>query len=246
MKRKLDLAACFVFLFMFLGSAVGIGITLNRYKQINKTYSDLQESFVVQVANETEQAPISVDFEKLMQENSDIIGWLYCENTPIQYPVVQSDDNDYYLRRDLHGEYLSGGTLFVDYRCQAVGAEQNFIIYGHNMKNSSMFGTLEKYKQQSYYDEHPVLYYLTADTDYKIELFAGLITKSDSEIYSPSFGDTQSFESVLQSIREKSTFNSDVTVTANDHIVTLSTCSYEFNNARYVVFGKLTRLSVSD
>ena len=246
MKKKIYLAMCFVFLLMFICSAVGIGITLNRYKQIDKTYSELQENYVIQVPNETEQAPISVDFDALTKENGDIIGWLYCEDTPIQYPVVQSDDNDYYLRRDLHGEYLSGGTLFADYRCQGVGTDQNFIIYGHNMKNSTMFGTLEKYKQQSYYEEHPVLYYLTADADYKIELFAGLVTKSDSKIYSPSFGDTQSFESVLQGIKEKSTFNSDVTVTGNDHIVTLSTCSYEFNNARYVVFGKLTRLSASD
>ena len=250
MKRKIYLAFCFVFGIMFIVSAVGVGVTLNRYRKSTKTYDDLQYHYIMQ--NEPEQAtnseaeqniPISVDFPSLMQENSDIIGWLYCENTPINYPVVQSNDNDYYLRRDLHGNYLYSGTLFADFRCPAVGTGQNFIIYGHFMKNAMMFGTLEKYKDQSYYDEHPVLYYLTPDKNYMIELFASFVTDADSDIYSPEFGDTDKFEAVLQNIKDNSTFVSDVSVTGDDHIVMLSTCSHDFNNARYVVFGKLTCLS---
>lgn len=255
MKRKIYLAICFVFGLIFIGSATGLGITLNRYRQIDKAYGDLQNRYVGLLLQETEQtpngekgqsAPISVDFPALMQENSDIVGWLYCENTPIQYPVVQSKDNDYYLRRDLHGEYLVGGTLFVDYRCQAVGTGQNLIIYGHNMKNGTMFGALVKYKEQSFYNEHPVLYYLTPDKDYKIELFAGFVTEADSDVYRPEFGDKDSYEAFLQNIKAKSSFSSDISVTGDDRIVTLSTCSYEFNNARYVVFGKLTCLSESN
>lgn len=244
MKRKIYLAIFIVFAITFIVSTAEVGITLYGYYQADKTYGDLQSRFV-NGADRTpgETAPISVDFEALLQENPDIIGWLYSENTPINYPVVQAEDNDYYLRRDLHGEYLRTGTLFADYRCSAVGTGQNHIIYGHNMKNASMFGTLLNYTEQDYYEEHPVLYYLTPDSDYKIELFSGFTANANSDIYRTEIGDTEAFEAFLQEITAKSTFTSAVTVNGDDHIVMLSTCSYEFNNARYVVFGKLTPLS---
>lgn len=252
MKKNIYLALCIVFTIIFIGSSAGLGMTLYKYRQADKLYDDLRTRCVArlpggtQQPEQSEEAPIIVDFDALLQENSDIVGWLYCEDTPIDYPVVQSDDNDYYLRRDLNGNYLSAGTLFVDYRCSAVGTGQNHIIYGHNMKNRTMFGTMSNYKEQSYYDDHPVLYYLTPGGNYKIELFAGLITESDSEVYTPQFGSSEEFEVFLRNIKEKSTFSSDITVRGDDNIVTLSTCSYEFNNARYVVFGKLTGLSAAN
>lgn len=248
MKRKLYVALFIIFALTFVVSTSIVGATLYEYYQADKEYGDLQNRYISKTSNVTNQenketAPISVDFEALLLENSDIIGWLYCANTPINYPVVQADNNDRYLRRDLHGEYLRTGTLFADYRCSAVGTGQNHIIYGHNMKNSSMFGTLVNYKEQKYYDEHPVLYYLTPDHDYKIELFSGFTADADSDIYRTEIGDAEAFEAFLQEIIAKSTFATDISVSGEDKIVMLSTCSYEFNNARYVVFGKLTCLS---
>lgn len=267
MKRKIFLIIFIISLLVFIGSAIGIGVVLYRYHQADVLYDDLQDRYVTHVAPpakqpeqsssvpsgeppsepaepepEPEWAPISVNFEALLAENSDVVGWLYCEGTPINYPVVQSADNEDYLHRDLNGNYLYSGTPFVDHRCSAVGADRNHIIYGHNMKNDTMFGTLDEYKAQDYYDEHPVLYYLTPERQYKIELFSGLVTKSDSDVYNVQFRDTEAFETFLQYLKENSTFRSGVSVTGEDHIVTLSTCSYEFNNARYVVFGKLTAL----
>lgn len=270
MKRKILLVLACIFGATFVVSASMIGLTLHRYRQAEVLYSDLQDRYVSPVSQEAEQpsgsaessvpaqtpddtsqqepvetviAPIRVDFDALLQENSDVVGWLYCEDTTINYPVVQSRDNDYYLHRDLNGSYLSSGTLFVDYRCAAVGIAQNHIVYGHNMKNSTMFGTLGKYKEQAYYDAHPVLWYLTPDGGYRIDLFAGMVTAADSEVYTPSFAGAEPFGAFLQDIQAKSTFVSDVPVTGADAIVTLSTCSYEFGNARYVVFGRLTALS---
>lgn len=188
-------------------------------------------------------APIRVNFSALLEVNEDVIGWLYCEGTPIHYPVVQSHDNDDYLHADLYGNYLYSGTLFADCRSGAIGTDQNHIIYGHTMKNGSMFGTMRNYKKQSYYDAHPFLFYLTPDQDYRIDLFAGIITEAASEYYYPNFQGADGFAAVLKKIQSKSTFSSDVTVTENDRIVMLSSCDYEFNNARYVIFGKLTPIS---
>lgn len=245
MKRKLYVVLFIIFAITFVVSSAGVGATLYEYYQADKEYHDLQNRFIIPHSEEAakETAPISIDFEALLKENSDIIGWLYSENTPINYPVVQAENNERYLRRDLNGNYLRTGTLFADFRCAPVGTEQIHIIYGHNMKNSSMFGTLVNYKEQKYYDEHPVLYYLTPENDYKIELFSGFTANANSDIYRPEIGDTEEFEAFLLELIDKSTFTTEVSVSGEDHIIMLSTCSYEFNNARYVVFGKLTCLS---
>lgn len=219
-----------------------IKITLD-YKKADKANTELQERFVQEVEPTTEpvadekkiQVPISIDFDALKQENSDIIGWIYCPDTPINYPVVKGKDNNQYLRADLNGKYLVSGTIFADYRNGNIGDDRNYIVYGHNMKNSTMFGTLVKYKEQSYYDAHPVLYFLTPENNYVIELCAGAVVKRDSDIYQPTPQET-----TVTEIVGKSTFNSTVELTESDDIITLSTCSYEFNNARYVVIGKPT------
>ena len=188
-----------------------------------------------------ETAPIEVDFEVLWETNEDVVGWIYCEDTPINFPIVQAEDNDYYLSRLIDGTWNSSGTLFADYRNAADFSDSNTIIYGHNMKNKGMFGTLPNYKEQSYYDEHPLMWLLTPDGNYKVELIAGYVTSSTSEIY--SIGKTEEEVLILaeQSI-EKSTFASDFQVSQGDQFVTLSTCSYEYDNARYVLIGRLIPL----
>lgn len=188
-----------------------------------------------------ETVPIEVDFETLWQENEDIVAWLYCENTPIHYPIVQGNDNNYYLRRLLNGEYNINGTIFLDYRCQSDFRDFNSIIYGHHMKSGEMFGTLPNYKDQEYYDEHPVMYLLTPEQNYKIELVAGYITPSDSDTYSlPNTAEEK--KAFLEHALQESTFVSSVSVNETDSFVSLSTCSYEYENARYVVVGRLVML----
>lgn len=189
-----------------------------------------------------ETAPIEVDFEVLLETNEDVVGWIYCEDTLINLPIVQAEDNDYYLRRMIDGTWNSSGTLFADYRNAADFSDSNTIIYGHNMHNKGMFGTLSNYKEQSYYYEHPIMWLLTPDGNYKVELIAGYVTLSTSEIY--SFGQTEEevFALAEQSI-EESTFTSDFQVSQGDRFVTLSTCSHEYYDARYVLIGRLIPLT---
>lgn len=192
-------------------------------------------------AEQTESAPISVDFDALWQENEDVVAWLYCPDTPIHYPVVQSEDNSYYLRRLLNGEYNANGTLFLDYRNASDFSDFNSVIYGHHMKNEAMFGTLVKYKEQEYYDEHPVLYLLTPEQNYKVELIAGFVTSSSAELY--ALVDTpEARAALLEKAVSESTFVPEAAASADDMLLTLSTCSYEYDDARYVVLGKLTEI----
>lgn len=239
-----------VLIAIFVLAAFNIGKIYYDYNKADSTYAGIQKEYVAPEATQNSdeppstsiEPPVTIDFDALLDRNRDVIGWLYCPDTVINYPVVQGENNNQYLRKDLDGKYLASGTLFADYRNGALNEDANYIIYGHNMKNGSMFNSLAKYKQPSYYDQHPILYYLTPDANYKLELFAGLVVKRDDALYLPN-QNKEEFRKLIEQYRAKSTFQSDVELTDDDIIVTLSTCSYEFDHARYVVMGRLTAIS---
>ena len=182
----------------------------------------------------------SVDFLALEKINPDVVAWLTSEGAEIDYPVVLSTDNDYYLRHLFTGECNKLGTIFMDYRNHGDFSDKNTILYGHNMKDGSMFSSLTKYKDQSYYDSYPAMVLYTPDGDYKIELFAGIIVDGNYESIRFDFKNDHDFQSYIDSLKKMSTFESNTIVEADDQIITLCTCSYEFNNARYALYGKLT------
>lgn len=183
-------------------------------------------------------APIQVNFNILHDRNEDVVAWIYSPDTKINYPIVQADDNDYYLHRMLNGEWNAGGSLFMDWQNASDFSDLNTVIYGHHMKNGSMFASLCEYKDEKYYQEHPVMYLLTPDQDYRIELVAGYLTDGNSAAYTfPMSRDQQEF--FVENSRNQSTFTSDVEVQEGDRLISLSTCSYEFSGARYIVIGVL-------
>lgn len=189
-----------------------------------------------------EYAPITVDFEALGKDYPDIIAWLYCEDTQINYPVVQSEDNDYYLHRLPDGQENAAGTIFMDYRNCADFSDFNSILYGHHMKNGSMFGSLVGYKIQSYYDEHPFLYLLTPEQNYKVEMVAGYIAGANAEVYGLREME-ESKKEFIEAAKEYSTFVTNSEYSVDDHYLTFSTCSYEYTDARYIVIGKLVKFA---
>ena len=184
------------------------------------------------------QAPISVDFVALQAEHPDIIAWLYGENTPIHDPVVQAQDNEYYLRRLLDGSWNTAGTLFLDYRNASDFSDGRSIIYGHSMKDGSMFGSLLEYRESAYYQAHPELYLLTPEGDYRVELVAGYEVADDAPLYTLPDSASER-ETLIQYAVEHSTFDSGVEVTPADRLLVLSTCAYDFEGARFVLLGVL-------
>jgi sortase, srtB family len=247
MKRLISTALSILLLCVFLFSAYKIYSYFREERESSYlTNSLIDEAVSEQTAslpsdsenkpNAKERPPITVDFNALWETNQDIIAWIYCEDTPINYPIVQSDDNSYYLRRLLDGSYNVAGTLFLDYRCKADFTDCNSIIYGHNMKNDTMFGTLPEYTEQSYYEAHPVMWLLTPEQNYKVELFAGFVTPSDSESYDIVY-DRKDREQYIEEALLKSTFTADVETERIERIITLSTCSYEYENARFILIG---------
>lgn len=184
------------------------------------------------------EIPLRVDFAALKQENPDIVGWIYCEGTPIHYPVLQGRDNQYYVYRLADGSYNSSGSIFLDYRNSWDMSDPNLVLYGHNMKNGSMFASLLDYREQSYYEEHPRLWLLTEKQAYRVELIAGTVTSADGQAFSLK-EDREQLQAYLENCVAHSTFRSGYDLSCVEQALTLSTCSYDFEDARYVVVGHL-------
>ena len=252
---------CIVFIGVFAYSAYQVYNTVfapGGYYQSNKNAKDVEQTYTKpsavatqapqnaqtaqieqEVILDSEVSPLDVDFEALGQRNSEIVGWLYCPNTVISYPVVKTDDNMFYLHRDIDGNYSSYGTLFVECLNQDGYKDNNNIIYGHHMNDGKMLAKLVDYTYQSYYDEHPVMYLNTPEYNYRIELFAGFVTSMDSDTYTITFDSDEANQAFLDSAIEQSKFKSNVDVKVGDKILTLSTCTYDYDDARFVVMGRM-------
>ena len=186
-----------------------------------------------------EYAPFTVDFETLKTEGRDIVAWLYCDDTPINYPIVQGDDNEFYVEHLPDGTWNGFGTIFLDFINEPDFTDFNSILFGHNMLDDSMFGTVTEYNDQAYYEAHPVMYLMTPGQYYKVELVGGVILPMNSWFYDLDYLAAHKREAFVQQLREKSTFVTAADFGVEDRFLTLSTCTYEFENARYLLVGKL-------
>ena len=201
----------------------------------------------------------SVNWDELNEANEQANAWIYIpdsnpnpEDASINLEVVQGDDNEYYLHHDINNEYSKYGTIFIDCRDNPLDSEMSqlsdvTVIYGHHMKSNAkypMFNSLCNYKDQNYYEEWPYGIIIAENGEiYKIDFFAGRVINGNDEsnVRVPEFVDESQFRAYFDDIISDSTFTSDCEIQYGDKIVALVTCSYEFPNARYVLYGRLTR-----
>ena len=264
MKKSVRIVLIVVFSALLLFSSWQLLEKMLQYKQGQNSYAELEQfvsmpDLAPEKAPEKEDAPAPtvpdtelpevpndepadrtawpvVDFAELEKINPDVVGWIYIPRTGINYPVVQGADNDYYLHRLFDGTYHNTGCIFMDADNAADLTDPHTIIYGHNMKDHTMFAELISYEEQEFYDEHPEALLITPTCRYKIRLFSGYVSDTWSDAWKKDFGD-QDLSSWLLDITSHSCFSSEVLPTAEDRIVTLSTCSYAYESARFVVHG---------
>lgn len=252
-RRIIMLAVLAVFLF----SVTSIVMILRQYEESDRLYSQIAEQYTTYTSRDgsqgagtqdagaaagqeaAEAAPISVDFQGLQAVNGDVCGWIYCGGTPIDYPVVRGEDDTFYLKHNYDGSYNAAGSIFVEADNRPGFADSNTIVYGHHMKNGSMFASLDLWAEQSFYEEHPVMWLLTPEQDYKIVLFSGYTTSATSDTYTIFEGPSQELDAYLAKCREQSDFSMEVELDSEGRYVLLSTCAYVFDNARYVLHGML-------
>lgn len=209
----------------------------NEYNRGTDTYKQIQEYAIRTDVAEDEKR---IDFEALKQVNPEVIGWLSLKDTVIDYPVVKGSDNDYYLNHLYTGEWNSLGTLFVDFRNRELFEDQVSVIYGHSMLNGSMFFILERYKRQSFYDEHKELIFETPDKTYSFEPIAGMTVDAKVPFLQFNFDTTNDYDSYIRSFIQRSTFKTDAEFTADNKTIMLIKCSDDFEDARYVLICKVS------
>lgn len=181
-----------------------------------------------------------VDFTTLKEINQDAEGWLTLYGTKINYPVVQTTDNSYYLTHTFQGTENKEGALFIDYHIESGMEAKNIIIYGHNMQNGAMFGTLSYYKNPAMIENYPAFLLYTENGTWECAVFAAYMTTADSDTYTYGFGSEESFLAYIGRMQAQSLYETGVAVAAGDSIVTLSTCSGE-ENERFVVQAKIVK-----
>lgn len=185
-------------------------------------------------------APMKIDFAALRGVNEDVIGWLYVEALDgVSYPVVKGKDNNEYLHMTYEKNYNFAGTIFIDCENSGDFNDCNTLVYGHNMKNGSMFGQLKKFSQDAEtYKKSKYFWIFTPDKDYRYEIISAYTTGVNSDTYTLFKGPGTEFEEYLEKIKGRSEIQTDVgEMTIKDKIVTLSTCTGN-ESTRFVVQGR--------
>lgn len=244
----------FLSIFLCLAGAALIVVALAMlipnlldYKKSNDTYEALKEEFVTEQpehdgesgqakeeAAEDQWKDVKIDFDKLEQENQDIIGWIRFDHIEqLSYPVLYSGDDSTYLRTDIYGNSTIAGCIFMEGMNTPDFQDSHTILYGHNMKNRSMFGSLRNYKTEDFYEENQYFTIYTREKAYRYQIFSYRDVPETDHVYTVGFAADDTFQTFLEELVRKSYYDTGVTVTKDDHVMTLSTCSTTGN--RFVV-----------
>lgn len=201
-------------------------------------------------ADDTELEKWVPDFDSLLAINSDIVGYIIVDHTHISYPIVKGSDNDYYLDHTIYKSENYAGSIFMDYTANSDFSDLNTFIYGHNVYHGTMFAELANYVDKAFFDAHPYIHLYTPNGNYKLQVFSAYVDTAACDSYQMAFANDQAFQNYLNLIISKSRYNSGVSVSSADRIVTLYTCSYENENPtasdgyiedRYYIHAKLIK-----
>ena len=211
-------------------------IAVCAYKIYDKTaeYKKADESYE-QIRLEKENK----NNNNLYDKYEDYRGWIKVDNTNIDYPIVQGKDNSFYLDKDINKNYVSSGSIFMNYLNNGFN-DENTVLFGHHMRNKTMFAQLKKYKEKEFfYGNNDIEIEIKDGKTLKYKVFSAYITDAKDNYITTNFDDKTKYKEFLEKIKNKSIYKPDIDVNEDDKIITLSTCSYEFNDARMVVHGKL-------
>lgn len=186
-----------------------------------------------------EEVHSQMDFAALWETCPDAVGWITIDGTVIDYPVVQGEDNSFYLKHLPDGRANAAGSIMMDVSCDGKFTDQVNILHGHHMRNKSMFGGLDSYKSEEYYRAHPVLQLYTPGGDHEVAIFAAFTVSGSSFGYPTGFATEGEFEDFVRACRDQSAFRTEVEVQWGDRLLVLSTCAYNFTGARFIVVGKI-------
>ena len=194
------------------------------------------------VESEENNKTINTNEEELKSINSNYEMWIQIPNTEINYPIVQAEDNEYYLKHNFKNESNMSGTIFVDYR-NNIDEDKNIIVYGHNMRNGTMFNNITKFKEDSFFNSNDTINIIRNNTLYQYEIFSVYVEDESKVSLDIEFIDDEAFVKYVSNEGLKSMYNKDITISKEDKIITLVTCSYEYTGARTILVAKLKNIT---
>lgn len=253
-KRRMLMAACVLLCIVSFGY-------LGAYYQVSaksarefEELAELKESGAAQTNKEvkihltkedSELPDILPEYEIIYNKNKRLIGWIKIDDTIIDYPVMQTVNNEYYLDHNFNQEKDNNGCIFMDYQCDVIKGCDNIILYGHHMKSGKMFGSLNQYSKQSYYEEHPIIQFDTIyeKGEYQIMYVFRSKVYSEEDVTFKYYqfinaGSEKEFNSYLNEMAALSLYDTGVTASYGDKLLTLSTCDYQESEGRFVVVAK--------
>lgn len=246
MKKKYKLKKKFIvlliILFIFIPLIVST-IRIVKHKNANKKITNILKETIKE--NNTNEENVTNIVKELKNMNKDFVGVLSIPDTIINYPVMYTEGEDYYLRRSFDKKQSDAGTLFIDKHNNIDPIDDNIIIYGHNMKNGTMFHELLNYKKENYYKEHKYIYFNKVDDSEKYEIISVFYSKvyyeTDNVFKYYKFYNASNEEELndyVKNIKKLSLYNTNVNAKLGDKFITLSTCEYSQENGRFVVVAK--------
>ncbi|KKY02187.1 MULTISPECIES: class B sortase [Paraclostridium] len=231
--KKIRWLVNLILLIILLFSSYKIISKFMQYSKADKAYYKLYKIKESQQNNNN-----SVDLSYI---NKDYRGWLDVGGTNIHYPIVQSSNNEFYLNKDMDKNYLESGSIFLDFQNDKFN-DSNTVLYGHSMRNGTMFGQLKKFKDEKFFTKHKTISISESNGNIlNYTIFSAYVTDSSNIYNKTSFDSKEDFNNFFNKIKKDSLFKSLVNVDSEDKILTLSTCSYEFDNARMVVHARLDK-----
>lgn len=247
-RKIIFVLALAVFLFS-AGKLIQIGW---NYYTADKEYQKLQEyakseaketgegkSGLAAEAEEATEATggLTIDFAGLQRKNPDCIGWLEIPGPDISYPIMQGADNDYYLTHTFSGEERTAASIFIDCANQTDFADENTFIYGHNMKNKSMFGRLNDYNEKSFYEKYPDIFVYTPAKTFHYKIFSCYPAEiaAQSDAFTLSFGTKEEYAAYQEQVKGYSLYDTGVDTDADHNMITLMTCNKRGYDYRFLV-----------
>ncbi len=232
-----------------LGTAAFSGYQLwkgtEKYRVAGKSYDDLRDTVMIySPETKDEESKRTIDWNALAAVDSNIAAWIELEGSTIDYPVVHGTDNSWYLKHLMDGTYNDAGTVFIDAENHADFSDRVTVMYAHHMLDDPlMFAEVENYKDQSYYDSHKKFLIHTPEAEYEMYPVAGYVTSGTAGYIQLSFASDEEYTEYVNSFIARSTFVSEETIGPADQALMLSTCSYDIADGRYVLIGRLEKVS---
>ncbi len=248
-NKKLKIIIAVVLSILLIGAIIYLTLHFYNANKNKELYGELTQDITPdETTNQLAEvkSKFAEKVKELQKENADVKGWIRIEDTKINYPLLQTDNNDYYLTHNYKKEYSIYGSIFINNNCNLKNDNANVIIYGHRMKDGSMFDNLIKYEDKAFYEQHPIIKIATEEGEQEYEIIyvfkSRVFYQDEKDVFRfyryYDFKDKKQYNEYLSNCKKIQLYDTGKTATYGKQLITLITCEYSQQNGRMVLVAK--------